>query len=82
MSQFYDDATRSRAKRETRELPTVTAEQLSERYKNCNACEKFNGWICNDVGCCSHKSYIDKYFDLILDPNKDCPYTSTGFKKV
>jgi hypothetical protein len=79
---FFDDALRRRNKLAAAGIPVVTLEQLNERYDTCNQCEHFNGWICSEMGCCSRRAYVVRYFDLVLDPTKKCPYSPTGFDKL
>jgi len=63
--------------------PTISLEQLDDRFCNyCDPCPEFSGVICNEVGCSTKIWCVNRYFEIILDPTRKCPYRADGFPAI
>ena len=64
-------------------VDTVDILQLDDRYQNyCGPCEQFNGLACDNYGCPDKRWVRNRYYDLILDPQRACPFKDDGFKAI
>ena len=62
--------------------PTLTIEQINDRYAYCGNCPHFDGVICKEYGCNSNAQAVVRFFTLFLDPRTKCPFLDFGFPAV